>query len=98
MGIMTSRGGRAVSGDLEGRVAVVTAAASGIGRETSLAFARAGAHVVVVDINADAAAAVVGEIEQGGGSAEALRVDMTKVAEIADAVAQVERKHHRLDV
>lgn len=87
-----------MSGDLEGRVAIVTAAASGIGRETSLAFAREGAHVILIDINGDAASTVVAEIEQAGGSAEAHRVDMTSVAEIRKVVARVEEKHPRLDV
>ena len=87
-----------MSGDLEGRVAVVTAAASGIGRETSLAFAREGAHVILIDINGDAASTVVAEIEQAGGSAEAHRVDMTSVADIRKVVARIEQKHPRLDV
>ena len=85
-------------GDLEGRVAVITAAASGIGRASALLFAREGARVVVIDINPDAASTVVSEIEHAGGAAEALRVDMTKVGEIRDVVARIEGDYGRLDV
>lgn len=87
-----------MSKDLEGRIALITAAASGMGRQASLRFAEEGAHVIVVDVNGDAAAAVVAEIESAGGSAEALRVDMTSVAEIAAAIEQVDARHGRLDV
>lgn len=87
-----------MSGDLEGRVAVITAGGSGMGREASLLFAAEGAHVVVVDINSDAASSVVSEIESKGGKGESMRVDMTQVAQISDAVAKIGSKHGRIDV
>ena len=87
-----------MSGDLEGRVAVITAAGSGMGREASLLFAREGAHVVLIDINEEAARGVVSEIEKGGGSAEAMRVDMMNLADIAKVVATIGTNHGRMDV
>ena len=50
-----------MAGRLEGKRALVTAAAQGIGRETALAFAREGAHVTATDINEDALAGLAGE-------------------------------------
>ena len=87
-----------MAGDLEGRIAVVTAGGSGMGREGSLLFAREGAHVVVVDINEDAAAGVVRDIEAAGGRAESMRVDMTDTGAIAGMVETIGSRHHRIDV
>ncbi|MGH2802445.1 MAG: SDR family NAD(P)-dependent oxidoreductase, partial [Thermoleophilaceae bacterium] len=78
-----------MAGELADRVAVITAAGSGMGKEASLLFAREGAHVVVIDIDGDAAASVVDEIAKGRGSASALTVDMTDLDQIEDAVRKV---------
>ena len=57
-----------MAGELEGRIAVVTAAASGMGRDTCLRFADEGAHVVAIDIDADAGAALIaGQGRTGAG-------------------------------
>ncbi|HUQ54697.1 SDR family NAD(P)-dependent oxidoreductase [Lentzea sp.] len=66
---------------------VVTGAGSGIGRAAALRFASAGAKVVVADINADAAQAVVAEIEAAGGTAVAATGDLGDQA-VADAVVE----------
>jgi NAD(P)-dependent dehydrogenase (short-subunit alcohol dehydrogenase family) len=87
-----------MAGDLADRVAVITAAGSGMGREASVLFASEGAHVVAVDINADAARKVVEEIKGAGGSAQALSVDMTDLSQIDEAVAGVGSEHGRIDV
>ncbi|MFN0155533.1 MAG: SDR family NAD(P)-dependent oxidoreductase, partial [Gaiella sp.] len=67
---------------LEGRVAVVTGGASGLGAAFSRGLAQAGAHVVVADINDDLAREVVDGIAQSGGAAEYRRLDVTDVAAV----------------
>ncbi|MCA3276206.1 MAG: glucose 1-dehydrogenase [Roseomonas sp.] len=63
--------------DLEGKSALVTGGASGIGQATALAFAREGARVAVADIMQDAAQRTVNEIEAMGGQALAIACDVT---------------------
>jgi 3-oxoacyl-[acyl-carrier protein] reductase len=71
---------------IAGRVAVVTGAASGMGRATALLFAAEGARVAVVDRTAEAAAAVAEEIERGGGTAWAVGADLAEPGGPAAAV------------
>jgi len=63
--------------NLEGKSALVTGGASGIGRATALAFAREGARVAVADILEDAAQNTVSEIKAMGGQALAIGCDVT---------------------
>ncbi len=63
---------------MEGKIGLVTAAGSGIGRAGAIRFAKEGASVGVVDIDADAAGAVVAEIEASGGKALAITADLSK--------------------
>jgi NAD(P)-dependent dehydrogenase (short-subunit alcohol dehydrogenase family) len=75
--------------EFSGRIVVITGAGSGIGRATALLFARLGARVHGADLDGERAERVRGEIETGGGSAEAHRVDVTDAAAVealADAV------------
>jgi NAD(P)-dependent dehydrogenase (short-subunit alcohol dehydrogenase family) len=76
-----------VTGRHEGRVAVVTGGAAGIGRAYALRLAREGAAVAVLD-RADAAG-VVAEAEQGGGTAIAVRTDLTDAASVAAAQKEI---------
>ena len=62
---------------LEGKIALVTGAASGIGRQTAITFAREGAQVFLCDINEEGLQQVKAEIEAGGGRATALKLDVT---------------------
>ena len=67
---------------LDNRVAVITAAGSGMGRAGAILFAAEGAHVYVTDIDLAAAEGTVKAIRDAGGSASAHRVDVTKVDEL----------------
>jgi NAD(P)-dependent dehydrogenase (short-subunit alcohol dehydrogenase family) len=78
-----------VSGVLEGRVALVTGAASGIGAASSRALAESGAAVAVTDVNVDSAGAVAAAIEQAGGRALAVRLDVADEQQWAIAMATV---------
>src|SRR2546430_14379357 len=66
---------------LDGRVAVITGAGSGIGAASALAMAKEWARVVVVDLNEASAKATVEEIEKAGGLALAVRADVTRAAD-----------------
>ena len=74
---------------LDGRTAVVTGGGQGIGRSYCLALAEAGAKVAVADIDDESAAAVVSEIEAGGGVAMAVHADVTDEAQVAAMVDAV---------
>ena len=83
---------------LDGRIAVVTGGASGLGASFSRGLAGAGATVIVADINEELAGGVVEEIEGAGGKAEFRPVDVTDVPAVnafADAVVEA---HGRVDV
>src|ERR1700689_4966359 len=72
---------------LQDHIAVVTGAASGIGRAIALGYAREGAQVVLLDTNEKSAAEAAQEIRRAGGQAESLALDVTK-AEDCVAVAK----------
>jgi NAD(P)-dependent dehydrogenase (short-subunit alcohol dehydrogenase family) len=73
--------------ELAGKTALVTGAASGIGRATAYALAREGASVLVADIDAAGAEIVATAIEQDGGRARAIGCDVTRPDEV-DAMVQ----------
>ena len=62
---------------LNNKIALVTGGGSGIGKEVCKVLAKQGAHVIVVDLNADSAKGTVGEITANGNTAEALTLDVT---------------------
>jgi NAD(P)-dependent dehydrogenase (short-subunit alcohol dehydrogenase family) len=80
-----------------GRVALVTGAASGIGRATAIAFAAAGARVVLADIDAEAGAAVQLQIERSGGEAFFHRTDVAQAAQVEALVRETRARYGRLD-
>jgi NAD(P)-dependent dehydrogenase (short-subunit alcohol dehydrogenase family) len=83
---------------LAGRVAIVTGAASGIGRATALALAREGAAVVVADLNAEGARQVASEIEAAGGRARGQAADVANEASVAAMVEAAVETFGGLDV
>ena len=76
---------------LEGRVALVTGAGRGIGRALALALGGAGATVVCAARSTDQLETTVARIREAGGTAHALRLDVTRPGEVAEAVAATER-------
>jgi NAD(P)-dependent dehydrogenase (short-subunit alcohol dehydrogenase family) len=83
---------------LENKVALITGAGSGIGRESALLFAREGARVVVADVNDDAGRAVVEELRAAGGEAVYVHADVSKNADAEGMVRAAEESFGRLDV
>jgi NAD(P)-dependent dehydrogenase (short-subunit alcohol dehydrogenase family) len=84
--------------ELNGKTAVITGAGRGIGEGIALAVARAGANVVVNDMNLDNANGVVRAIESGGGKALAVKADVTKKAEIDAMIAATVKKFGSVDI
>ena len=83
---------------LENKVALITGAGSGIGRETALLFASEGARVVVADVNDAGGQAVVEELRAGGGEAVYVHADVSKAAEAEGMIRTAEESFGRLDV
>jgi NAD(P)-dependent dehydrogenase (short-subunit alcohol dehydrogenase family) len=82
---------------VKGNVALVTGAASGIGRATALAFARRGTHVAVLDVDADGAAKVAAEVQEAGADSLALGTDVSSEADVERAIGAVTERWGRLD-
>ena len=83
--------------DFTGKVALITGGGGGIGRATALAFAKAGAKVVVVDRDAAAGEATAGIIRQQGGEAKFFAADVTKSADVANYVKQTIAAYGKID-
>jgi NAD(P)-dependent dehydrogenase (short-subunit alcohol dehydrogenase family) len=81
----------------EGKVALVTGGATGIGRATALRFAAEGAKLTIADINEAEAAETVRQIEAAGGKALFVRTDVTRTDDVAAMVARTVERFGRLD-
>ena len=80
------------------RVAVITGAATGIGRATAEAFCREGLTVVLLDIDAEAGATAASQLAESGAKAEFIRVDVSDGPAVARAMQRVAARYGRLDV
>ena len=86
-----------MTGQLEGKVALVTGAASGIGRATALACARAGAKVVVCDIAVEPGRRVVEEIATAAGEATYVQADVSAHADVERLLKTAVDTYGRVD-
>lgn len=84
---------------LKDKIAIVTGAASGIGKEIARAFVEAGAKVAIADLNLDAARATALELDPAGGtSAFAIRMDVTEEAEVEAGIEEACRRFGGIDI
>jgi 3-hydroxybutyrate dehydrogenase len=83
---------------LKDKVCVVTGAASGIGKEIAMTYAREGGKVVIADMNKEAAQAAADEIVSSGGTAMAVAMDVTSEDQVNAAVAEVVAAYGGVDV
>ncbi len=73
---------------MQNKTVLITGGASGIGKASAIAFAKAGANVFIIDIDVDSMNAVADEITAFGGNAVAHKADVSKEHEVSDAVAR----------
>src|SRR5258706_6363133 len=76
----------------EGRTALITGAAGGIGGGVAERLAAEGANIALADISVEGAEAIAANIRERGGSAQAYQLDVTSADDVRDVVAQVEKR------
>lgn len=87
-----------MAGELQGKGAIVTGGASGIGRATVLGLAQAGAKVAVLDRDATGVQAVVDQVKKTGGEALPFVIDLAKTTEIGAHVSTILQQLGRIDI
>lgn len=83
--------------DLEGKIAIVTGAASGIGRASAIMLSKAGAKVGLIDLKEESAIRVKEEIESSGGEAVALEANISNAKEVEESIKEVATKWGDID-
>ncbi len=83
---------------LDGKIAVVTGAGSGIGQAIATMFAKQGAHVYVLELNEDAGAETASSIRDSGGAADVVACDVADAASVAAAFDNVYADASRIDI
>jgi NAD(P)-dependent dehydrogenase (short-subunit alcohol dehydrogenase family) len=86
-----------MAGQLDGKVALVTGGASGIGRATALTFAREGAKLTIADMNEDGGQQTVHMITENGGAAIFVQTDVTQASAVEALISKVVETYGRLD-
>ena len=86
-----------MAGRVEGKVALVTGGASGIGRATALTFAREGAKLVVADLNEDGGRQTAHMITEKSGEAIFVRTDVSQAVEVQALISKAVETYGRLD-
>jgi NAD(P)-dependent dehydrogenase (short-subunit alcohol dehydrogenase family) len=87
-----------MQGRFDGRSALATGAANGIGRATALRLASEGARVCLADVDEAGNAATLAQIEAAGGAAITCRCDVTDEASVLAAVTRAEQAHEPLRI
>ncbi|MCH8109432.1 MAG: SDR family NAD(P)-dependent oxidoreductase, partial [Chloroflexi bacterium] len=87
-----------MNGTLEGKVALVTGGSSGIGRDSSLTFAREGAQVIVSDVSVEGGEETVSLIKEAGGVAIFIKADVSKSTDVDALITKGIETYGRLDV
>jgi NAD(P)-dependent dehydrogenase (short-subunit alcohol dehydrogenase family) len=86
-----------MAGRLDGKIAVVTGGGSGIGRSTTLVFAREGAKVVVADVVSEGGEETVQEVKKAGGEAVFIKTNVVEAADVEAMVKHAVSTYGRLD-
>jgi 3-hydroxybutyrate dehydrogenase len=87
-----------LNSNLNGKVAVVTGAASGIGKQIALTLSAAGAAIAIADLNQDGANAVAEEIKQAGGKAIGVAMDVTNEEAVNQGIDKVAAEFGSIDI
>jgi NAD(P)-dependent dehydrogenase (short-subunit alcohol dehydrogenase family) len=87
-----------LSGRLDGKVAIITGAGSGMGRAASLLFTREGAKVVAVDFNPEGGKETINLVKKQGGTAIFVQTDVSKASEVEKMVKTAVEKYGRIDI
>src|SRR5205814_8081160 len=86
-----------MSGRVEGKVALITGGASGIGKATTLTFAREGAKLVIADRHEEGGQQTVHMITEQGGDAIFVQLDVSRPAEVEALISTIVATYGRLD-
>nr|MBU1327768.1 3-oxoacyl-[acyl-carrier-protein] reductase [Candidatus Omnitrophota bacterium] len=83
---------------LEGKLAIVTGGARGIGKEIAMLFAKQGANIAICDVNLEEAEKTAKEIQDSGRESLAFKVDVTDQSQIQDMVDKILDKFNKIDI
>ena len=83
---------------LKDKIAIITGAASGIGRAIALGFAREGASIAIGDVNIELAKSVVSEIESSGGKAIAVKTDVSNASEVEQLIQNTVKEFRSINI